>query len=143
MTTRRNFITRAAAVLLFALALLVLPSALHAQADQCVCSYYTFRVFPDVDCKVTVAWAYSPDGALFSKTLSPGETHQISCPVYEAYVVICGGSYKVLPINPAGGVCSPILRVPGCCVQACYGTDRLGCQTVDIRRAHCSSDDCL
>ena len=143
MTTRRNFITRAAAFLLLALAFLATSNGLQAQIDPCVCNHYTFRVAADVGCKVTVAWAYSPDGALFSKTLSPGETHQINCPVYEAYIIICHGSYKVLPINPAGAICSEGLSVgSGCCVRACYGTDRYGCQTIDIKPADCTGADC-
>jgi hypothetical protein len=141
MKTRRNFITHAAAFLFLVLAMLAQPSTLRAQSS-CVCNYYTFRVASDVDCKVTIIWAYSPIGGLNSKTLSPGDTYQILCPVYEAYIVTCGGSYRVLPIDPAGAVCSPILAVPGCCVQACYGTDLSGCPTVDIKRAHCTGSAC-
>ena len=142
MMTRRSFIPRAAALLLLTLALLGLPQMLRAQ-EKCFCDHYTFRVDAGVGCKVAIAWTFSPKGPVFTQTLGPGDKYKIPCPVYEAYIETCQGSYTILPIDPAGRVCSPILTiVSGCCIQACYGIDREGCRTIDIKPAGCVNDIC-
>jgi len=141
MITRPHSILRVAAFLLLALALWGMPSG--AKAQKCACDHYTFIVNSDVGCKVQIAWALSPDGKLFTETLGPGDRYKVPCPLYEAYIVTCNGQYKVLPIDPAGRVCSRILTLStNCCVQACYGVDREGCPTITIRRADCAVDEC-
>lgn len=141
MTTRYNPIARASALLVLILAFFAIPSSTRAQAD-CRCDHYTIAVDSDVNCKVTVCYQFSPEGPTFCTVISPGTKGKIPCPVYEASIVTCDGSYVIIG-RPVIGVCTPSLSVPGfCCVRACRGADANGCALVTISAASCLGRPC-
>lgn len=143
MATRRHFIARAAAVMLFILACWGSPAGLQAQDDRCICDHYTITVGPKVSCKINILWALSPIDRLRRSTIEPGGKLDIPCPLYVAYIQTCRGSYQILPIDPAGRICSGAMNAEsGCCIRACYVRTSDGCQGVDIQPADCASDDC-
>lgn len=142
MTSRCNLITRAAALFIFALALWAVPPAAHAQT-KCACDYYTFMVDKDVECKVEICWTFSQKGPVYCATLEPGTSYRIPCPVYEAYITYCDGSYTVIGNLPPAARCSPILQVGRlCCARACWTSDAYGCPAIRIVSEPCLARDC-
>lgn len=144
MTTRCNSIIRAA-FLILALALWSIPSGTHAQPAPCACNYYTFSVDSTVNCSVTICWAVSQIGSIECRTIPPGGSLRIPCPLYEAYIRLCNGSFfTIIGTNP-GGVsrCTEGIVVGTfCCVRACRTTDAQGCTEIRISPWSCAGADC-
>lgn len=141
MTSRCNLITRAAAMLLLALALWNMPTAAEAQL-KCACDHYTFMVDKDVECKIEICWTFSEKGPVYCQTVEPGTSFRIPCPVYKAYVTYCDGLYTVIGDQPSAR-CTPILQVGRlCCARACWTGDSDGCPAIRIVSAPCLAKDC-
>jgi hypothetical protein len=133
---------RLAALLILALALFAGSAPLSAQDSRCVCDHYTIRVDGAVGCPVTFCWTFSEEGPVFCQTINPGSTFSVPCPLWAGYVQYCNGSYQAIG-NAAGSLCSPTLTItPGCCVTACWFTDRAGCPGINIMPALCVAPGC-
>jgi len=143
MTTRYNPIARASALLLLILAFFAIPSSTRAQQADCRCDHTTIAVDANVNCKVTICYQFSPEGPTFCTTISPGTKGKIPCPVYEASITTCDGSYVIIGGGPVIAICTPSLSVPGsCCIKACRGTDANGCPLITISPASCLGHPC-
>jgi|GEM_PF-1948505 len=143
MTSRCNPIAFAAACLMFMMALWAMPAQVRAQAP-CACDHYTIRVDPSVSCKVQICWAVSPFGQRICQTVAPGGSVRIPCPVYQATITTCTGSYALISDTPWSSICTEGLSIPGgCCVRGCWGIDREGCPVITLAPWHCTGASCL
>jgi hypothetical protein len=142
MTTRCNPLARASALLVLILALFAIPSATRAQ-DACRCDFTTIAVDANVNCRVTICYQLSPSGPTICTVIAPGSRGRIPCPVYQASIITCNGSYIIIGGGPVISICTPVLHLaPDCCVRACRGTDAAGCSLITVSATPCPSDNC-
>jgi hypothetical protein len=142
MISRCNPIARVSALLVLIIALFAIPASAHAQ-QSCRCDHTTIAVDADVNCDIDICYQLSPRGPLLCIHIPAGAKAQIPCPVYQASIITCDGSYVIIDDNPATAICTPTLRIPRlCCVRACHGLDAAGCQLVTISAVPCISGPC-
>jgi hypothetical protein len=144
MNIRCMLPARVAALLVIIAALFLAPAAGQAQAVDCSrCDHFTIGVSPNLNCSVEICYSLSPEGVVICRTVGPGRSITIPCPVYEAWVNTCSGPYYIVP-GPSDALCSPSLKfAAGCCGRICNvpNPDDV-CTRLEIQPLPCSSISC-